>query len=314
MTLKAVEEPHAGSWRGGFDFRHRFSAASAMTVVVASIICGLATYLILTGLTPIKPTRPLVLTLLIANLALVAAMAGLIGWQMLRLFMARRRGIAGASLHIRMVGLFGLIAVLPAIIVAVFASVTLNRGLDAWFSERTRSIVDTSVTVAEAYMNEHGQITRQAMAQIAADMSQQREMFDKDRPAFIKRLASHALLRGLNAAFLVDRDRKILDVSVTANQSIQFQAPTDAMFDTAAKGEVVIINPGSTSIIRALYKLDNFDNRYLYIYRQIDPEVLRQLAEARESKIEFDELLNSRQGVQVTFAIMYTGVSCIFLL
>ncbi len=314
MTSDIVEEPQAGSRRGAFDFRHRFSAVSATTVVLASILCGLATYVILTGLTPIKPTQPLVITLLIANLALVTAMAGLIGWQMLRLFMARRRGIAGASLHIRMVGLFGLIAVLPAIIVAVFASVTLNRGLDAWFSERTRAIVDTSVTVAEAYITEHGQVTRQTMAQIAADLSQQRELFDKDRPAFIKRLASHALLRGLSAAFLVDRDRKVLDVRVTANKQIQFQAPTDAMFETAAKGELVIINPGNTSVIRALFKLENFDNRYLYIYRQIDPEVLRQLAKAQESKIEFDQLLNSRQGVQITFAIMYTGVSCIFLL
>jgi two-component system, NtrC family, nitrogen regulation sensor histidine kinase NtrY len=314
MTSNTVEEPQIGSWRGGFDFRHRFSAVSAMTVVVASILCGLATYVILTGLTPIKPTQPLVLTLLIANLILVAAMAGLIGWQMLRLFMARRRGIAGASLHIRMVGLFGLIAVLPAIIVAVFASVTLNRGLDAWFSERTRAIVDTSVTVAEAYITEHGQVTRQTMVQIAADLSQQRELFDKDRPAFIKRMASHALLRGLSAAFLVDRDRKVLDVSVTANKQVQFQAPTDAMFETAGKGEIVIINPGNTSVIRALFKLENFDNRYLYIYRQIDPEVLRQLAKAQESKVEFDQLLNSRQGVQITFAIMYTGVSCIFLL
>ena len=101
---------------------------------------------------------------------------------------------------------------------------------------------------------------------------------------------------------------------MTANKQVQFQAPTDAMFETAGKGEIVIINPGNTSVIRALFKLENFDNRYLYIYRQIDPEVLRQLAKAQESKVEFDQLLNSRQGVQITFAIMYTGVSCIFLL
>lgn len=318
MTTKSqaggTDRPALGAWRASFDFRHRASATSAMALVGASIFLGLATYLILTGLTPIKPTQPLIVTLLFANMALVGAMGLLIGWQLVRLLIARRRGMAGAALHIRMVTLFGVIAVLPAIIVAVFASVTLNRGLDAWFSERTRAIVDTSVTVAEAYMREHGEVTRQALAQIAADLSAQRELFDKDRAAFVKRLASHAVIRGLVAAYVIDRDRKILDASIQASDKLGFIAPTDPMFETAAKGDVVIVPPNQSNIIRALIKLDNFENRYLYIYRPIDGGVLRQLVKAQESKKEFDELLNSRQGVQLTFAIMYTGVSVIFLL
>ena len=285
-----------------------------MILVGSAILLGLATYVILTGLTPIKPTQDLIVYLLSANAALVGAMVLLIGWQIVRLFLAKRRGIAGAALHIRMITLFGLIASLPAIIVAIFASVTLNRGLDAWFSERTRAIVDSSVIVAQAYMREHSEGTRQALAQIANDLSANNEVFKSDRTAFIKRLASHAMIRGLVAAYIIDRDKKILDASIQASDKLNFITPSDAMFEAADKGDLVIVPPNQSNIIRALIKLDNFENRFLYIYRPIDAKVLGQLIEAQESKQEFYDLMNSRQGVQLTFAVMYTGVSIIFLL
>ena len=286
----------------------------AVAIVLLSIAVGLATYVILTGLAPIKPSREHIAFLLAANLVLVLCMAGMIGWQLWLLIRARRRGIAGAGLHIRLVGLFSLIAVLPAIIVALFASVTLNRGLDTWFSDRTRSIVDSSVAVAQSYIRETGERIRDDVVSISSDLNQQRPLFDENRQAFIKRVATHAALRGLSAAYVMDRARKFLDVSVTANTSIQFKAPRDDAFEKAEKGELVIVAPGEDPYIRALIKLGNFDGRFLYISRQVDAEVLKQLEKARESKVEFDQMLNQRQGVQLTFALMYAGVALIFLL
>ena len=286
----------------------------AVAIVILSIGVGLATYVILTGLAPIKPSREHIAFLLAANLVLVLFMAGMIGWQFLQLLRARRRGIAGAGLHIRLVGLFSLIAVLPAIIVALFASVTLNRGLDTWFSDRTRSIVDSSIAVAQSYIRETGERIRDDVVSISSDLNQQRPLFDENRQAFIKRVATHAALRGLSAAYIMDRARKYLDVSVTANSKIQFKAPREDAFEKAEAGEMVIVAPGEDPYIRALIKLSNFDGRFLYISRQVDTDVLKQLEKARESKVEFDQMLNQRQGVQLTFALMYAGVALIFLL
>jgi two-component system nitrogen regulation sensor histidine kinase NtrY len=298
----------------GMPTRTMFADVVAVAIVLLSIAVGLATYVILTGLAPIKPSREHIAFLLAANLVLVLCMAGMIGWQLWQLVRARRRGIAGAGLHIRLVGLFSLIAVLPAIIVALFASVTLNRGLDTWFSDRTRSIVDSSIAVAQSYIRETGERIRDDVVSISSDLNQQRPLFDENRQAFIKRVATHAALRGLSAAYIMDRARKFLDVSVTANTSIQFKAPRDDAFEKAESGELVIVAPGEDPYIRALIKLGNFDGRFLYISRQVDAEVLKQLEKARESKVEFDQMLNQRQGVQLTFALMYAGVALIFLL
>ena len=294
--------------------QHPFTAIAGVAVVVLSIVCGLATYLILTGLAPVKPNRELIAGLMAANLVLVALMAGMIGWQIWKLVQARSHGIAGAGLHIRLVGLFSLIAALPAIIVALFATVTLSRGLDTWFSDRTRSVVDSSVAVAQSYIRETAERIREDVVSISNDLNQQRQLFDTDQQAFVKRVATHAALRGLSAAYVMDRARKYLDVSVTAHSKIPFKPPSEEAFEKAEKGELVITAPGEDPFIRALIELTSYDGRYLYISRLVDTQVLRQLETARESKAEFDQMLNQRQGVQLTFALVYAGVALIFLL
>jgi two-component system, NtrC family, nitrogen regulation sensor histidine kinase NtrY len=293
----------------------RISALIGISLVALSILTGLATYTILTGLTPVKPTPRIIVWLLAGNLLLVLAMVTMILWQVWSLVSARRKQEAGAGLHIRLVSLFSVIAALPALIVAAFAAVTLDRGLDAWFSERTRSIVDSAVTVAEAYIRDSAETARGDVAAIAADLNQQKAMFDNDRPAFVRRVARHAALRGLIGVFVFDVSIKRIEANVTANDKIGFRAPSDEELARAAKGELVVMPPGDgNSIVRALIKLTNFPSHYLYVYRAVNPQVLSQLDETRAAKAEYDQLLQQRYGVQITFALMYAGVSLIFLL
>lgn len=293
----------------------RLPGIIGIVVVCLSILAGLTTYTILTGLSPIKPTPDIITWLLGGNLVLVLIMVGMVLWQVWSLIVAKKRGTAGAGLHIRLVSLFSLIAALPALIVAAFAAVTLNRGLDAWFSERTRSIVDSAVTVAEAYMRDHGETARGDIAAIAADLNNQKLMFDGDRPDFVRRVARHAALRGLVGAFVFDTSLKRIDANITLNNKIGFRAPPAEALERADKGELVVIAPGEGSnIIRALIKLTNYPSEYLYVYRAINPSVIDQLDETRAAKAEYDQLLSQRSGVQITFALMYAGVSLIFLL
>src|SRR5690606_8682693 len=112
------------------------------------------TFLVLTGLTPIAPTHRVVVTVLLANAAMVSVLILVVAWELLGVLRARRRGRAGARLHGRIVLLFAIVATVPAVLVAVIASITLDRGLDRWFSQRTRAIVGNAITVAETYVRE----------------------------------------------------------------------------------------------------------------------------------------------------------------
>jgi two-component system nitrogen regulation sensor histidine kinase NtrY len=267
----------------------------------------LATFAILTGLTP-SPTREITL------LFLVSTLPGSGDGDHCRrlLFMVESAAGAGPSAA---GDIFSLVAVVPAIVVAAFATVTLNRGLDTWFSERTRAIVDSAVTVAEAYLRDHSEATRGDVANISADLVLQKALFDSDRAAFVRRVARHAALRGLAAVFVFDQGAKRIDTKVTANDKIEFRAPPADAIARAAKGELVLIPPGQGgNVVRALIKLQNFPDHYLYVYRVINASVLDQLAKTRDAKAEYDKLMQQRLGVQLTFAMMYAVVAFVFLL
>ena len=293
----------------------RLTGWAGFGLVVLGIVSGLSTFAILTGMTPIIPTREVTTALLLLNTGLVIIMAAMIGGQVLFLLKERRKGTAGAGLHIRLISLFSLIAVVPAIVVAVFAFVTLNRGLDTWFSERTQAIVNSAVTVAEEYIRNTAEATRADVANISADLNQQKPLFDTDRAAFVRRVARHAALRGLAGAFVFDQSQKRIDVNVTASDKVKFLAPSPEMIAHADKGELVLIPPGEGgNLVRALIKLQNFPTHYFYVYRFISPTVIEQLTKTREAKAEYDRLLSQRSGVQLTFGMMYALVAFVFLL
>jgi len=164
-------------------------------LVALSITAGLATYLILTGLTPIVPTHSVVVTVLLINAILVLGMVALIAWQVWGLWVARKRQAAGAQLHIRIVALFSIIAVIPAILLAIFASVSLDRGLDHWFSTRTQSIINNSVNVATAYLKEHGQVIRSDAISMAADLDAASKLLKRKPQIFGRFLMAQATIR-----------------------------------------------------------------------------------------------------------------------
>jgi two-component system nitrogen regulation sensor histidine kinase NtrY len=307
----------------------RFSghtAAIALVLVVLGILIAISTFIILVGLTPIRPselairlpflpTLTVVQLLLLINSVVVVLMALLVAVQLFQLLRDKARGTPGAGLHLRLVSLFSIIAVAPALLVAAFAAVTLNRGLDAWFSERTRNIVDTASTVAEAYLTNAGEATRSDLAGISADLAQQSKLYADDRTAFVRRVARHAALRNLAAVYVFEPASKRIDVSVAANERIKFIAPDEANLAKAGAGDAVIIPPGrGGNVVRALVKLQGYDNLYLYVYRLISPVVIEQLTKTRDAKTEYDRMLQQRAGVQLAFGFVYALLAMVFLL
>jgi len=282
-------------------------------LVALSILSGLATYLILTGLTPIAPTHTVVVTMLLINAVLALGMIALIAWQVAGLWVARRRQAAGARLHVRIVGLFSIIAVLPAILLAVFASVSLDRGLDHWFSKRTNLIVQNSVDVATAYLNEHGQIIRSDVISMAADIDEAAGLVRTKPKSFARFLAAQAAIRSIPVAYIIDDKAEAL-ASAGKLYNDPYVAPPKDVLEKAKDGKAVIIAPGKTNRVAAIKKLEGFADSYLYIVRPVNPQVLQLLRETKASEREYRALSERRTDVQMAFALMYVAIALTLLL
>ncbi len=284
-----------------------------LVLVALSLISGLATYLILTGLTPIRPTHSVVVTVLLINGVMALGMISLIAWQVTGLWIARRRQAAGARLHVRIVSLFSIIAVLPAILLAIFASLSLDRGLDHWFSKRTKSIIKNSVDVATAYLNEHGQVIRTDVISMGDDLDAAVNLISTDSQKFGRFLTAQATIRSIPVAYLID-GKSVLLASAGLLYDDPYVKPPEGAIEKAIEGKVVIIAPGKTNKVAAIKKLDNFDDTYLYIVRPVNEKVLTHLRATRARVKEYRALAKRRTGVQIAFGLMYVAIALTLLL
>ena len=124
----------------------------AFGVALLAVLSGCVTYALLADLTSYHLSRAEQIALVLVNLTLVLSLAALIGWRIARLVATRRSGRAGAKLHVRLVTWFSAIAVVPVILVAVFAAVTLNLGLDQMFTGRVKEALGSAQNVAHRSM------------------------------------------------------------------------------------------------------------------------------------------------------------------
>ena len=281
--------------------------------VGVALFSALVTFVVLAGLTPITPTHNVVVTLLLVNAVTVFLLLAIIAREVWQIVQARRSGRAAARLHVRIVGLFAIIAAVPAILVAIVASVTLDRGLDRLFSTRTRAVIQNSLIVADAYLRDHAQITRSDIMVLSFDVARAKPMFDEDRERMRQYLTVQANVRGLAAAFMMGSDLSLIErAEIPVNQT--FAIPSREQLATVSETEPQIVLLPDANYVAAVIKLRNYDNIYLYIARFLDPRVVAQLQETQASVSDFAAIEERRFGVQIAFALMYTVIALIVLL
>jgi two-component system, NtrC family, nitrogen regulation sensor histidine kinase NtrY len=284
--------------------------------VGVALLSAFATFVVLAGLTPINPTNDVVVTLLGVNALAVLLLLGIIGREVWHILQARRRGKAAARLHVQIVALFSIIAALPAVLVAVVASVTLDRGLDQLFSVRTRSVMENSLIVADAYIREHAQSIRADTDAMAIDVSRARPLFDQDRERFRQFFTAQASLRDLPTAMMIAGDDTVI---LTADIKLppELEPPAVPPPETLAKAVEGLPQVGFLSdanYVGAVTKLRGYDNTYLYVARFLDPQVLAQIRETQTGIAQYANLEARRLGVQIAFGLMYTVIALTVLL
>lgn len=281
--------------------------------IVLLVISVVISFIILMGLTPIEPTEQVNYAAITVNGILLAILSFSILLEIMGLWRARKHRAAGAQLHIRIVSLFSVAAALPAVIVAVLATITLSGGLDQWFSKRTKSIIETSRTVASAYVQEHAKTLRADLIAISRDLDRSYRLYLRQPDQYQRLLNAQASIRGLPTIRIVKRDGSIIAESFSQASATIPSPPENAMQD-AEGGSAILIAPGRANLVGGVLKLTNFDNGYVYVARPLDPKVVRYLRLTEENAAEYHRLEANRYGVQIAFAILYAGIALIVLM
>jgi two-component system nitrogen regulation sensor histidine kinase NtrY len=275
-----------------------------------ALISAFLTFVVLTGLTPIEPTREVVVSFMLINGATILVLVGIIVREVWQVVQARRRGRAAARLHVQIVSLFSVIAVLPAVLVSIVANVTIDRGLDRLFSGPTRAAIENSLTIARAYTDEHAQLIRGDILGMANDIARARPLYDQDRRTFLELLTASAASRNLPGAMLIDKDSNPLEKTGIRQA---FTTPDPELLSNVNETEPQIaVFP--ENYVAAVIRLRAFDDTFLYVARLLDPRVVAQLKQTQASVAEYAEIESRRLGLQVAFGLMFAVIALTILM
>jgi two-component system, NtrC family, nitrogen regulation sensor histidine kinase NtrY len=289
-------------------------ALPGIAVVVASLLTAGASFAVLMGVTPIIPTQQITLTLAVVNAAMILVLLLLIAREINRILRARRHGRAAARLHVRIVILFSLVAAVPAVVVAIVASVTLNVGLDRWFELRTKEIVNSSISIAQSYVEENARNLQSTSLSMAVDLDAARTIYSLDRNGFEELVNRQATGRGLLQATLLRQDGSIIVASRKAEGVPELPAVPADVLQTAADGKPVLIPPRDRNLVGAVIKLREIENAFLYTIRAVDKELIDAVKIVNINAAEYQGLEDNRTTTQIAFALLYLGLTLVVLL
>jgi two-component system nitrogen regulation sensor histidine kinase NtrY len=283
-------------------------------IVAFAIFCAVFSFLIFAGLTPITPTDDTVVILFLVDFAVLALLVFLVAFEAVMLIRAWRKKTAAAGLHMRIVGLFAVIAAVPALSMAIVGSVTLDKTLNPAFMRDVRGFISGATEAANLFREDQCRALLQEAQLTAGDLDRGKPMFDADRGLFKEFFSSRAKFLGFTAAALIKRDGEVVQTAdVAASHPDQVVKPQDMDFDDAAKNEplCLILNEGRTFV--ALRPLPSFSGVFLYVSRPVNPFTVEFPRKAAGLVNLFGVFEAHRHNLQTTLAVMFSLLAAILL-
>ena len=261
-----------------------------------------------------KTTSTILLrNLLLLDLIYVLIIAGLVAVRITKLILSRRSRTSGSRLHTRLTKVFTLIALLPTIIVAIFATISINFGLEGWFSSNVQKVVENSMMAAKAYENEQKQYLVNDLNYLANVLNSEISKNRLIEEGYVRNVLSKFQPNSISESFIIDFTG---DIRLRGERSylFDFEKISNADIDKAISGQIVIIKDWPTNEFRAIKKLSEYNNRLLYVSRIVDGNILQLLDETQDTVLLYQQIENERYGLLFKFGLLYIAFSLVMIL
>lgn len=293
-----------------FVSRLSLSRYVAIVLAIAAVMSGVATYIVMTHQSTEINTAFWLLNL---DLILLMLLGTVIARQVVKLWSRRKMGIAGSRLHVRFVFVFSFLAAAPAILMAIFSSVFLYFGVQAWFNDRVSTAVNESLEVAQAYLREHQQVMRADVLAMANDLNRAAPMLIEHQAQFDQFMQTQSTLRNLPEAMVFEADGDVMARS-HLSVSLELDPLPKKAIEEAKSGDVVLMTGDLHDRIRAVVKLDRYIDAYLYVGRIVDANVLLHMQRTQNAVNEYTTLEGRQAKLQISITALFLAVALLLLL
>ena len=284
-------------------------------IIISSFLCiflGIITFLtfINEGFVPLTDKN--LQTLLIIDILLLLIFFTLIFKNFYRLLYTGKKNKRGSQTNLKYISVFSLFTVIPSLIVAIFSLFIFNFGIQNYFDKQITKAVNNSFDVARSYLKESKENVLTDLILMSVGLNRSSSFYYSNPKRFKNIMMSEKILRRIDDVYLIDSLGNIL-LSDVRDITDQFVIPTDEDYDQVLEGKPVFVTDSLENKTTVMTKLSSLVDTYLYISRNIDPEILRYLNETKEAVSFYYSVENSQTGIKVTFAIIYIIVVTLLL-
>lgn len=299
----------------------RLKLAGRIEIVLAilAVLSAIATYIAMSQKdVPFDVTSGRTMRALLGiNLALLLALGVAIGRWFVRIWLSRKGMAAGSRLHTKVTGFFIVIAIVPPIIMTVFSALFLEYGLQSWFSEKIRFALNNSLEVAETYMVEHRANIQKDMLAVGQTYGRLNSFQRRDQFTMQRVADTELSTRLLSEIILIEEREGSGEILAQASNRLELQTTSlnQALIDRARSGQYVVASdPGNNRVVGMIRLTSYFQPTYLYVSRDLSPNVLDYLSATRSAVTEYENLEGQRSDIQLQFNVVFIIIALLILL
>ncbi len=284
-------------------------------IILSSFLCifmGIVTFLTFINEGFVALTDKNLQTLLIIDIFLLLVFFSLIFKNFYRFYYTGKKNKRGSQTNLKYISLFSLFTVIPSLIVAIFSLVIFNFGIQNFFNKQITNAVNNSFDVAKNYLEESKENVLSDVILMSFGLNRASGFYYSNPDRYKKIIRSEKILRRIDDVYLIDSLGNIL-LSDIRDITEELVIPSDEEYDEVLEGKPVFIAGSLENKTTVMIKLNSLVDTYLYISRNIDPEIIRYLNETEEAVSFYYSVENSQTGIKVTFAIIYIIVVTLLL-
>ena len=284
-------------------------------IIISSFLCiflGILTFLTFINAGFIPLTELNLQYLLIIDILVLIIFFSLIFNNLYRIYNARKKNKAGYKTNLKYISLFSLFTLIPSLIVAIFSLFIFNFSIQNYFDDQITKAVNNSYGVAKNYLDESKENVKSDVILMSVGLNRASNLFYSNQNRFKKIMRAEKLLRRVDDVFLIDSSGNII-VSDSINSEEKFVIPSEENFNQVLDGNVVFVSNNLENKTTVMIKLNSLIDTYLYISRDIDPQILSYLNETEKAVDFYYSVENKQTGIKITFAIIYIIVVTLLL-
>ena len=284
-------------------------------IIISSFLCvfsGILTFLTFINEGFIPLTDQNLQILLIVDILFLLIFFSLIFQNIYRIYNTGKKNRTGSQTNIKYITLFSLFTFIPSLLVAIFSLFIFNFGIENYFNSRITQAVNNSYDVAKNYLEESKNNVKSDIILMSSGLNRASDLFYSNSNRFQQLIRAEKLLRRIDDVYIIDSSGNILIADIN-NSEDDFIVPIENDFNLSLEGNPVFITSSLDTKTSVMIKLESLVDTYLYISRNIKPDILRYLNETEVAVGFYYSVENQQTGIRITFAIIYIIVVTLLL-